>query len=79
MANPQTMPASMPNENQPTNPAINVANNVVQAHPELAQKAPAITADLINNFLIIAPPKELKPQQTKDSVTRVAQVGDMFC
>lgn len=37
-----------------------------------------ITADLINNFLIISPPKELHQQQTKDTTTRILQVGDML-
>lgn len=37
-----------------------------------------ITADLINNFLIISPPKEIKQQQSKDSTTHIWQVGDML-
>jgi hypothetical protein len=37
-----------------------------------------LTADTINNLLIVSPPVELKPAQQKDSITRIAQVGDML-
>jgi len=37
-----------------------------------------LTLDTINNLLIVSPPPELNKERKVDSVTRVAQVGDML-
>jgi FecR protein len=37
-----------------------------------------ISADSINNFLIVSPPQELRKNENRDTSTRVMQVGDML-
>jgi FecR protein len=47
----------------------------------VAPMKPAIlhlTMDTINNLLIVSPPSELTKERKVDSVTRIAQVGDML-
>lgn len=37
-----------------------------------------ISSDMINNMLIVNPPSELVTKQSKDSITRITQIGDML-